>query len=71
MILLQVDPAFGDKLETVHKSFYEIEDALILHGLPFLALDTIIGYVVWFIDCLLTTKQINSIRTIRRILNFF
>ncbi len=46
MILLQVDPAFGDKLETVHKSFYEIEDALILHGLPFLALDTIIGYVV-------------------------
>jgi hypothetical protein len=46
VILLQVDPVFGDEPKTIYEGFYEIEDPPSSHGLQFLALDNIIDCAV-------------------------
>jgi hypothetical protein len=70
VILLQVDPAFGDEAEIVYKGFYEIEDISIFawSSIPS------IGHYCWLRDpihrLLLNSKVDYLLRTIRRILNF-
>jgi hypothetical protein len=46
VILLQVDPIFGDELETIYKGYYETKELLSLHGLQFPMLDIIVGYAI-------------------------
>ncbi len=53
VILLHVDPTFGDEIETDCEGLYETKDTSILHGLQFPMLDTIIGCMVRFVDYLL------------------
>jgi hypothetical protein len=57
-IFLKVGPIFNDEFQIICKGFFEIEDTSILHGFQSLALDTIIGYMVYFIDFFLITRQI-------------
>jgi hypothetical protein len=57
-IFLKVGPIFNDEPQIICKGFFEIEDTSILHGFQSLALDTIIGYMVYFIDFFLITRQI-------------
>jgi hypothetical protein len=71
VILLQVDLAFGDKFKIVYEGCYETKDTSIvawflvlgirhyhwLCGFQFLALDTIVGYMVRFIDYFQITRQ--------------
>jgi hypothetical protein len=54
VILLQIDPASGDELETVCEGCYEIENTWFL----VLDVDIIIGCTVQFVDCLLIARQI-------------
>jgi hypothetical protein len=58
VILLQVNPVFGDEPETIYEGYTKLETPPSLHGLQFLTLDTIVGYSIQFVDCLLITKQI-------------
>ncbi len=58
MILLQVDPAFGDELETIYECCYEIENIFIFLWFSIPVLDIIVGCVVQFVDCLLIARQI-------------
>jgi hypothetical protein len=48
VILLQVDPTFGDEPKTVYESCYETKTPPSLHGLQFSTLDTIIGFAIRF-----------------------
>ncbi len=71
MILLQVDPAFSDKLEIVHEGWYKTKDTSIFAW--FLALG--IGHYCWLRSSIrrlpLNSKVDYIVRTICRILNFF
>jgi hypothetical protein len=58
MILLQVDPAFGDELEIVYEVLMRLKTPISLHGLQFLTLDTIVGCTVRFVNYFLVAKQI-------------
>jgi hypothetical protein len=46
VILLQVDPAFGDEPETVCESYYKTKDTSIFACFQFPALDIIVGCAV-------------------------
>ncbi len=58
VILLQVDPTFGDEPQKFCESFYKVEDTSTLHGLQFSLLDIIVGCVVQFVNCFLLAGQI-------------
>jgi hypothetical protein len=70
VILLKINLASNDELETISKGFTKLKTPLSLHGFQFLALDTIVGYVVQFVDYLLITRRNYLVHTIRRNLNF-
>ncbi len=56
MILLQVNFAFGDELETVCEGCYEIENISIFAWSSILTLDIIVGCMVRFVNYLLVIK---------------
>jgi hypothetical protein len=58
MILLRVDPAFGDKSETFCEGCYETKNIFIFTCFQFSMLDTIVGYAVWFANSLLIARHI-------------
>jgi hypothetical protein len=70
VILLQVDPAFGDKLKTVCEACYEIEDISIFAWSSVLG----VGHYRWLHGPICppppNSKVDYLVRTIRRILNF-
>ncbi len=70
MILLQVDPAFGDKPKTICESYYETEDTSIFAWSSVLG----VGHYRW-LHGLIRRLPPNSkadylVRTIRHILDF-
>jgi len=58
VILLRVDPAHVMNLKLSMKVINKLKTFLSLHGLQFSMLDSIIGYVVRFVNYLLITRQI-------------
>ncbi len=70
MILLQVEPAFDDKPETVYEGYYEIEDISIFAW----SLVPDVGHYHWLHSPIrrlpLNSKADYVVRTIRRILDF-
>jgi hypothetical protein len=50
MILLQVNPTFGDELETVCEGYYETKNIFIFAWSSILTLDTIVGCMVRFVN---------------------
>jgi hypothetical protein len=71
VILLQIDLTSGNESKIVYKGFYKSENTSIFTWSSFPTLDTIIGYAIWFVDFILTSKQIDYlVRIIRRILDF-
>ncbi len=70
MILLQVDPTFGDKHETIYEGYYKIENISIFAW--FLVLD--VGHYCWLRDLIRrlppNSKVDYLVRTIRCILEF-
>ncbi len=57
VILLQVDPIFVMNLKPFVKVVTRLKTPPSSHGLQFLALDTIVGCVVRFVDSLLIARQ--------------
>jgi hypothetical protein len=70
VILLQVDPIFGDELETVYDGYYKTEDTSIFAWSSVLG----VGHYYWLhgsIRRLLPNSKADYlVHTIRRILNF-
>jgi hypothetical protein len=70
VILLQIDPTFGDKPEIVYEGCYEIKNTSIFAWSSILS----VGHYHWLHDPIcqlpLNGKADYLVRTIRRILNF-
>jgi hypothetical protein len=56
--MLQVDPAYNDELETICEGCYEIENTFIFAWFSIPVLDTIVDYIVQFIDFFLIAMRI-------------
>ncbi len=57
LILLQVNPAFGDELKTVYEGYYETEDTFIFARFSVLDVRHYRWCTVQFVDYLLITRR--------------